>query len=265
MQIGVEGGGGTEGGTLHGFADDVGHLRERAAVVAERLIYNLVGGIHDAGHVATAMDGIEGQLQTAELLDVGLQEFQVVALEEVEAWAVQVQTLGEREGILNGQSHIGHTELRLHASIGKLYGAVHDRLRMDEHLYAVGRNAEEPACLHHLEAFVHECCRVDGDLCAHVPSGVFQGIGSGDRLQLLLRELAEGSTRACQENLFYFVVAFAHQTLEDGRVLAVDGQDGHVVLLGQLADEFTSHDECLLVGQTYLLPCTDGMDGWLKT
>ena len=94
---------------------------------------------------------------------------------------------------------------------------------------------------------------------------MLQGIGSGDRLQLLLRELAEGSTRACEQDFFYFVIAFAHQTLEDGRVLAVDGQDGHVVLLGQLADEFASHDECLLVGQTYLLPCTDGMDGWLKT
>ena len=136
---------------------------------------------------------------------------------------------------------------------------------MDEHLYAVGRNAEEPACLHHLEAFVHECCRVDGNFCAHVPSGVFQGIGSGDRLQLLLRELAERSTRASKQDFFYFVVAFAYQTLEDGRVLTVDGQDGHMVLLSQLADELTSHDECLLVGQTYLLPCTDGMDGWLQT
>ena len=94
--------------------------------MAERLIHNLVGGIHDAWHVATAMDGVEGQLQTAELLDVGLQELQVVALEEVEARTVQVQTLGEREGILDGQSHIWHAELRLHASIGKLYGTVHD-------------------------------------------------------------------------------------------------------------------------------------------
>ena len=95
LEVGVEGGGGGEGGALHGLADDVGHLRERAVVVAEGLVDDLVGGIDDAGHVAASVDGIEGELQAAELLGVGLQELQGMALEQVEARAVEVEALGE--------------------------------------------------------------------------------------------------------------------------------------------------------------------------
>ena len=233
--------------------------------MAEGLVHDFVGSIDDAGHIAAAVDGVEGQLQAAELFDVGLQKLQRVALEEVETLTVQMQSLREREGILDGQPHVGHAQLCLHRAIDELHGRVDNRLRMDEHLDFLSWYAEKPAGLHHLEAFVHERGRVDGDFRTHVPRGVLQGVGSGDGLQLLFCELAERTARAGEQNLFYFVVALAHETLEDGRVLAVDGQDGHVVFARQLADEFAGHDECFLVGQADFLPCTNGMDGGFQT
>ena len=139
-----------------------------------------------------------------------------------------------------------------------------DALRVDEHLDFLGGHAKEPAGLHDLEAFVHEGGGVDGDLCAHVPCGVLEGIGGGDGQQLFLAERAERAAGAGEQDLLDFVVALADEALEDGRVLAVNGQDGHVVLLGELADEFSGDDERLLVGQAYLLAGPDGMDGGLK-
>ena len=60
------------------------------------------------------MQSLVSHGQAAELLQVGLEEFQVVGLEEVETLAAEGQTLGERECILDGQAHVGYTELRLY-------------------------------------------------------------------------------------------------------------------------------------------------------
>ena len=47
-------------------------------------------------------------------------------------------------------------------------------------------------------------------------------------------------------------------------MLAVDGQDRCVILLGQLENQFTSYHKCLLIRQTDSLTSLDGMDGGVK-
>ena len=112
-------------------------------------------------------------------------------LEQVEALAGECQTLRIREGILDGQSHVGHAELGFHRTVLELNGTVDDALRMDQHLYLIGFDAEEPFGLDHLETLVHHRGRVDGDLGTHVPCRVLQGVGLrhvGDLLHRLQTE-----------------------------------------------------------------------------
>ena len=98
-----------------------------------------------------------------------------------------------------------------------------DALRMNENLYLVGLDTEEPLGLDDLKAFVHHRRGVDGDLGPHVPSGMAQGVSLGDGLQLFHGEIAEGPAGGREQNLFDGVVVFTDETLENGRVLAVDG------------------------------------------
>ena len=110
---------------------------------------------------------------------------------KVQTVAAERQALGEREGILDGQSHVGHTQLRLDGSVVELHGRVDNALRMNQHLYLRGLDTEEPLGLDDLEALVHHRRGIDGDLRTHVPGGMAQGIGLGDLGNLLHREVAE--------------------------------------------------------------------------
>ena len=55
------------------------------------------------GNIFLLLIDIESQLQTLELLIVRLEELQILRFEEVETIAIQMQTLREREGILDRQ------------------------------------------------------------------------------------------------------------------------------------------------------------------
>ena len=56
-------------------------------------------------------------------------------------------------------------------------------------------------------------------------------------------------------------MVLADETLEDGGVLAVDGQDGRVVLLCQRQYQLTGYHQRLLVGQGDGLLGLDGVNG----
>ena len=199
LQINIEIRVAVEGGLCHCLFDDIRHLEEATLALAETGIHNLVGCIHDARHVTTFLNGIEGKLETLELLVVWLEELQVLSLEEVETVAIEMQTLWEGEGILDRQAHIRHAQLSLYRSIGKLHGTMHDALRMNQHLYLLGRNAKEPLCLCHLKTLVHQGCGIDGNLGTHIPGRMLEGIGSSYLLQLLVGKVAERTARAGEE------------------------------------------------------------------
>ena len=142
---------------------------------------------------------------------------------------------------------------------------MHNRLRVNQHLNLVSFYAEEPFGFDHLETLVHHRSRVDGDLCTHIPCRVAQGVSLGHMGNLLHRLQTERTARGRQQDLLDGVLILTDETLEDGRVLTIDRQDGGVVLLGQLQDQFTGNHQCLLVGETNRLTCLDGMDGGVQT
>ena len=136
---------------------------------------------------------------------------------------------------------------------------------MNQYLYFISRYTKEPFSLNHLETFVHQRCRVNGNLRSHIPCRVLESIGSSDMLQLFMGKSTEWSTRTSEKNLLNLVRILTNQTLEDSTMLAVHRQDRHVILLSQLKNQLASYDKCLLVCQTYLLLCFDSMDCWSKT
>ena len=138
---------------------------------------------------------------------------------------------------------------------------MNDALRMDEHLDSFCRNAKQPLCLNHLKTLIHHRCGVNRDFGTHIPSGMLQGICLCDVGYLIHRLQAERTTRCRQQYLFNLIVTLAHDTLEDGRMLTVNRQYRRMVFVGQLADQFTGHNQRLLVGKAYLLTGLDGMNG----
>ena len=106
-------------------------MDETTLVLQESAIHNLVGCIDNARHVATFLNRLESQCQTTELLEVGLEEVEMLGGKKVQTVATQCETLGERERILDGQTHIGHTQLGLDGTILELHSRMDNALRVD--------------------------------------------------------------------------------------------------------------------------------------
>ena len=129
-----------------------------------------------------------------------------------------MQAAGVGEGVLYGQTHIGHAELCLHRAIDILHRTVQYGLRVYEHLNLLCRHAEEPSCLDDLEALVHHRGGIYRYLRAHVPCGMSEGVGSRHGRHLFGRVVEEGSAGGCQQQLLYLVVMVADKALEYGGV-----------------------------------------------
>ena len=245
-------------------ADDVGHGQERTALLTESQVGHLVGGVHYAGCVAALPDGFVGHAQTAELLFVGLLKGEVLHLPPVETGEVAGQTLGVRECQLDGYPHVGCAQLCLHGSVGKLHRTVHYALRVHHYLYLMRVNVEEPLGLYYFEALVHHARRVYRYLGSHVPVGMLERHSGRHRFELCAGEGAEGASAGCQDNLLDGT-HLAHQALEDGTVLAVNGQYRHFLLEAKPCHQFACHYERLFVGQRNGLVCLYRADGRAQT
>ena len=138
-------------------------------------------------------------------------------LHEVESLLWTRSAVREHQRIAYGHVHVGCSELRLDSPVVELHHRVYDRLRVYEHRYAVGIDAEEPMGLDHLESLVYECSGVDRDLCAHAPLGVLEGPFRRDVGQLLGRYVTQGAAAACYYESPHGGV-FARKALEYGRV-----------------------------------------------
>ena len=149
--------------------------------------------------------------------------------EEVEPLLAHGDALGVGEGVGDGQTHVGQTELRLDSPVFKFHSRVHDALRMHHDFNILGRDAIEPVRLDHFKALVHIGCRVDSDFRAHGPVGVLQRLRGGHAAELFLRERAERTARSREQD-FANGACLADNTLQNGGMLAVDWQNGHVVV-----------------------------------
>ena len=135
-----------------------------------------------------------------------------------------------------------------------------DGLRVEQDRYFVGRGAEQPVGFDDLEPFVDQRGRIYGNLGAHLPLGVPQGLPDGDGFELFVREVAQGAAATRNDKPPHGRL-LARKTLEDGRVFRINGQNRRPVLLGQAHDDFAADDQRFLVGQGEFLAGAQGCDG----
>src|SRR5687768_18327661 len=73
-----------------------------------------------------------------------------------------------------------------------------DTLGMNDHLYLLRFHIEQPFGLDHLQAFVHECGRIDRDFGAHRPVGMLKRMFSfyiDEIIWLAAQERTTGSSQ----------------------------------------------------------------------
>ena len=132
---------------------------------------------------------------------------------------------------------------------------------MHDHLHLLGPKVKEVAGFNHLESFVHERGRIDGNLGPHLPVGMAQGVGRCDGGKAFALPCAEGATRSGEKDFLHAILEVAHEALQDGGVLTVYGQEGNLFFSDGVHDVFARHYECFLVGQGDGLAGLNGADG----
>ena len=133
---------------------------------------------------------------------------------------------------------------------------------MHHHVDAVVADAEQLVGLDDLEPLVHERAGVDGDLGAHRPGRVGQGVGRRHRLQLGPAPAPEGAAAGGQYHRHHPAgVVVGPQALVDGAVLGVHWDDlGPRSGPGPLHHRASRHQR-LLVGQPEPLARLQGGQG----
>ena len=147
-------------------------------------------------------------------------ERQGAAAQQVERLSriLRAVRVGQRQP--DGHAHIRHAELGQHGPVAELHKRMHDALPVDDDVDLRKRQAVQPHGLDDLKALVHKRRAVNGDLLAHFPVRVAQGVGLRHLPQLVRRLAEERPAGACQDQAADLAaVPAAHKTLKDGGVL----------------------------------------------
>ena len=140
-----------------------------------------------------------------------------------------------------------------------------DALPVDHHRHLLQGQAIEPHGLDDLQALVHQRGAVHGDLGAHGPVGVAEGVRSGHFAHFLRRHAVKGPAGAGEDQSFDLPpVGAALEALEDGGVLRIHRHDLRPVCIRRVHHQLAGADQRLLIGQGDALLLPDGGQGGLQ-
>ena len=171
------------------------------------------------------------------------------------------QPFGIAQRVLDRQAHVGVAQLRHHRSIRELHERVHNALRVDYDVYLRIRQRKQPVRLDDLQALIEQRGRVYGDLGAHRPRRVPQGLRRCDCRQFLVGCRAERAAGCRQNDAPNCAGVLAAQTLPDSAMLAIGRQYRAAVRGSRCHDEVPGHDEGLFVRQRHVLSALEGRHG----
>ena len=184
---------------------------------------DVVGGDERSGGARSGTPGRARHGEGREARLVGRLEGHESLLTHVQARRRARPAPGMVEGVLDGDAHVGEPELGLLRAVHELDERVDEALGVDDDVDVLVGDIVEPVRLDDLQALVHERGRVDGDLGAHRPGGVGQGVRRGRGGHGLRRPVAERPAGGGQDEPRDAAQVLADEALPDGRVLRVDG------------------------------------------
>ena len=253
---------GNHGVTLvKGGADDLGNVDPADPTVEEGGHGHLVGAVEPGRSGAARSTGPVGQVQARERLPIRRLELERSHLGPVDGAERHPQAVGIGQCVPDREPHVGKRQLGQGGAVSGLDHGVHDRLGVHHYIDGVVADPEQLMGFDDLESLVHQRGRVDGDLRAHLPRRVRQGVVDGDLAQRLLMAAPERAAAGGQHHPpdrhrpqlrqggHLFFPENGPQALMDGAVLGVHRHDlGARCDPGRL-DDRAARDERLLVGQ----------------
>ncbi len=169
--------------------------------------------------------------------------------------------LGVGQRVKDGQFHVRDPELGQYRGIDEFHQGMDHALGMDDHVDLFGGEGEEVAGLDDLQGLVHQGGGIDGDLPAHGPGGVGHGLLHRDAGEVPFPVLEKRPARSGQDDPAHVAPSARGQALEDGALLAVDGDDLGPAGSAFPVDELAGGDQGLLVGQAQPALEADGLEG----
>jgi len=239
----VEGGMGDNFVFVHCAADGLGNLREVDAAIDEGINGNFVGGVKDCGKCAADFAGFAGELEGWETFGIRFFEGEAAEFREIGLDASAWRSVGIGQRVLNRQAHVRRGKLGEHGAINKFDHRMNDALRMDDDGDARHFDFEQPASFDHLEAFVEEGCGIDGDFAAHHPGRMFQSTFDSDVREFFFGCGAKRSAGSGEPKFADGSGGFAVETLKDGGMFAVHGEDADAMFARFVHHDFAGHDK----------------------
>ena len=214
----------------------------------------LVRTVGGAGGQTTLADSLFAGFEAAEGLVIRRCNAQLGQRGEVQLRHGAGQALGPGQRILDGNAHVGHTELRNDRMICKLHGGVDDALTLDDDLNLILGQTEQPRGLDQLQTLVHQGRRINRDFGAHIPVRVLERVGLRLGAQLLGGHAEKRAAGGRQQDLLQrFGAVLILQALENSAVLAVHGQQVDAVLFDSIGHKMAARDKAFFVGQRQIV------------
>ncbi len=235
--------------SLQGVVDGVGDIQVADAARQKVMNRRLVGGIEDRRRGAAAPQCRTRQPQGRKFIGLRRKKSQILQGIKIEPGEIGCATLRPGHRQLYGDAHIRHAPLCLHRAIPEGDHGVHDGLGMDDHTNFFRRHVKKPVRLDDLQPLVHHGGGIDGYFGTHAPVGMAQRLRHGDLLHLLVRKRSKRAARTREDDLLHRFRVFSEETLKNGAVLTVDGQNRRPGIPGRCRHQTAADDQRFLVGE----------------
>ena len=151
-------------------------LDEADAAGEERMDGDLVGGVEGARVRAAPLTGFACEPEEREPIEIGRLELERQSRREVESWHLGRATLRVGKGVRDRHTHVRVSEMRDRGAVAEPHERMDDRGRVHDDLDPVVVEPEEVMRLDELETLVRQRRGVDGDLRAHGPRRMREGL-----------------------------------------------------------------------------------------
>ena len=207
------------GRTIESRFDEAADGEEADTAVEKCLNRDLVGGVEHGAGAAACGEHVARQAERREARLVRRLEGERADGCQVEPRGRRLHAIGPGEAVGDRRAHVRAAHLRQHRAVAIIDKAVHDGLRVDQHIEPIGADREEMMRLDELERLVHQRRRIDGDLRPHGPVGMGERLLRRDASHVGQAPRPEGTARGSETDALDGLRCAAAHHLHGGGML----------------------------------------------